>query len=191
MTNANRKGKSTGKSGDILDLVPSLKLHPWESAEDFQALEQRLIAEFAPGTALELSIVKRLAANEWEQHRSDTLRADITCACLRKGALAAMMGDNLRTLPNPEERDLADALVGDDTSLRRSARDALDAAGISVADLSAQAYLQFFREFDALERRGDVFDRRRRDLLEDLRVLQKRRQDAAIEDAELVATHGD
>ena len=97
----------------------------------------------------------------------------------------------MRVLAGPEERNLADALVSDDSEVRQVSRETLAKTGFSLPELQAQAYLQSFREFEALERRPDVFDRRRRDLIEDLRALQRRRSQAAVEDAELVDADGD
>lgn len=59
-------GKDNGSAtpGDIRDLIPSLTLHPGENPEHYAALEKALITEFTPASAMEMSLVKRLIANE-------------------------------------------------------------------------------------------------------------------------------
>ena len=134
-------------------------------------------------------IARRIAALDWEYYRGVSLLRDVFSACVQK--VACKMLDDARMdflsfSPVPADIECAGALVGQDDEARAKAIATLEDNGISLAEIRARAFLQHVHEFEALERRPERNETRRRKLLHDLIGLQTLRDQGQIEDAEII-----
>ena len=179
----------TGIPAELVDLLPVYEVMPWENAEQYEALEAALVGDLKPKTAHELVIARRIAALDWEYYRGASLLRDVFSACVQKVA-CKMLDDARMNLvsfgPLPADIECAGALVGGDDEARAKAIATLEDNGISLAEIRARAFLQHVHEFEALERRPERNEARRRKLLQDLIGLQAVRDRGQIEDAEII-----
>ena len=189
MSEIPKQSKLTGVPPELLDLMPPFEVLPWEDASQYEALKMALLEDLKPGTAHELSIVRRLAALDWEYFRGATLCRDVFSSCVRKTALRVLLesgGMFAQLIPEAADIGTAGALVGEDEKARASAIARLEAKGVSLEDVRARAFLDHVREFEMLERRPERNEERRRKLLRDLAALQQSRALQEIEDAEIL-----
>ena len=192
MTELPKHLQLTGLPAELVDLLPASEVMPWENAAEYDALEAALVADLKPKTAHELAIARRIAALDWEYYRGASLIRDVFSACVRKVAYA-MLGeggmDFLRMGHDAADFKIASALVGDDDEARDQAIATLDNKGISLADIRARAFLEHVQELEALERRPERNEARRRKLLQDILGLQAVRDRGTVGDAEIVPGH--
>jgi hypothetical protein len=189
MTKLPKHLRPTGIPAALVDLLPVYEVMPWENAEEYEALETALVGDLKPKTAHELVIARRIAALDWEYYRGASLLRDVFSACVQKVACKMLNEgkmDLISLFPQPANIECAGALVGEDDEARAKAIATLGDNGISLPEIRAQAFLQHVHEFEALERRPERNEARRRKLLQDLIGLQAVREQGKIEDAEII-----
>lgn len=176
---------------ELMDLVPVVEPDPWEDPESFDALKSAVFAELNPETVYERAVATEIFACIWDAFRSRVLAKDLRVACYRKSALQLVLMEGFQALPDKGALDAVGALLGADKSARAAAKKKLKQMGITEADIVAKAYIDHFHETEALARRPFRFDERRRALMKEYAELKARREQAAIEDAEVLVPDGD
>lgn len=174
---------------EVLEDLPPLEPLPWKNRSQYQALKKALFAQLAPTTLLQRATVQRIFEIHWEQYRSKVLRRDLNVAGYRKGVVHFLTHDFMLAIPKEDASALADNLTGGDRELQAQALAYLSNRGVSQEDIRAWAYLQHMQATEALERRSDRQDARRRALMQEYEEMKKLDQLSRIPDADADFTH--
>lgn len=174
---------------EVFDLLPSIKLFPGENETGYDGLKQAFMADLAPGTPYETSLVQNLITLEWEAVRHREVRDSLILAEYRDQAVlvfdAAEHGDFAGMFPSLSTKNRAFALVDPDRAIREKAEQELADLGIQPSELIAKAYASVAGSVETHERILADTEIRRRRLRDDFDRLKAARA-KPVEDAEIV-----
>ena len=174
-------------TGDLLALIPRMRLLPGEDEVGFEDLRQALLLDLAPATPYETALAENLVALEWEAGRYRRLRDDLVRERFREFAIGVFHEGKIGQAFSPSEtsRRLATTLTGQDASEREVALQALAERRISEGAILARAYDKESKTLAQLDRQIAELEERRRKLRIELGSVKAARA-VPVPDAEIV-----
>ncbi len=183
------KTRSTNDTGELLGLIPPLRLLPDEDENSFEALREALLRDLSPSAPYEHVLAEDLVTIEWEAVRYRKRRDDLLVASARDLAATAVGGPMTMFLSEEAKRE-AGALFGPESRKRKKATAKLEEAGTNVDALMAQAYAKEIGPLSHIDRHLADIEIRRRRLREDYDRLKVKRA-RPVPDAEIVIGNDD
>jgi hypothetical protein len=191
MKNSQSHAEDGANQAKLVDLIPKMKLSPWEDEAAYEALWEALFAELKPKGYQESALTQDIVDCHWDHYRSKQLSQDLTDVSFRKAAHWILLEKQKQTETDIVKSALADAFGSPQKQDFESALATLEELGVSHAEFRVRAFLDHLQAIEILAQRPGRFDQRRRDLLADLDQLKARRKLAEVEDAEVLVDHGD
>ena len=183
------KTQSDTDTGELLGLVPPLRLLPDEDANSYEALREALLRDLSPSTPYEHVLAENLVTIEWEAVRYRKRRDDLLIASARDLAAFAVE-DPIGVSPSTEAKRQAVALFGSESRKRKKAAAKLEESGTNIDALLAEAYAKEIGALGYIDRHLADIETRRRRLRDDYDRLKAKRA-RPIPDAEIVTGNDD